>query len=143
MNKKGKLQMYEALISAKLMDALDVTPLSTVAKTSLDAAFLRGVRQILNMKTTFAQKKAGEEMTNTNERVLQEAKLVLKIEKDKERERKEEERRKKQRTVADLTDREYAILKEAQKEVEDSKEEGGIPLTKAKAKHRKQKKRSI
>ena len=59
MNKKRKLQMYEALISAKLMCALDVTPLSPAAKTSLDAAFLRGVRQILNMKTTFAQKKAG------------------------------------------------------------------------------------
>ena len=141
MNKKRKLQMYEALISAKLMYALDVTPLSPAAKTSLDAAFLRGVRQILNMKTTFAQKKAGEEMTNTNEKVLHEMKIVLRIEKQREREKKETERLKKQKTIEELTDEEYAKIKTAQEEVEQCREEGGATLANAKAKLRKTKER--
>ena len=69
--------MYEALISTKLMDALEITPLTKAAKNRLDAAYLRGLRQIMDMKTTIGQKKDGEEKTNTNQKVLEEASKAM------------------------------------------------------------------
>ena len=92
---RRKLQVHEALISAKLMYALDTSPLSEAAKEKIDAAFYKGLRQILNMKTTFAQRKLGEPVTNTNERVLEKANEELNaLQEEREGERIEEEQEK-------------------------------------------------
>ena len=80
LDRKTKMQVYEAIMSAKLMYALDITPMMNAGKDRIYAAFLKGLRQILSMKSTFAQKKAGEELTNTNQNVLDKANKGIKDE---------------------------------------------------------------
>ena len=58
--------MYEALIGTKLTYALEVLFLKHSDYVKLDACYLKGLRQILGMKTTFGQKQDGQDMTNTN-----------------------------------------------------------------------------
>ena len=77
-DKKRKIRMYEAIVTAKLTYALEIAPLTQATKDRLDATYYKGLRQIMGMKTTFAQMKAGEEPTNTNKKVLEEANKELK-----------------------------------------------------------------
>jgi hypothetical protein len=60
MIRKRKIYMYEAIISAKLMYALDITPLPKGEMNRLDAAFFKGLRQIMGLKTTHGQTTTGE-----------------------------------------------------------------------------------
>ena len=83
------------------MYALDTSPLSEAARDKIDAAFYKGLRQILDMKTTFAQRKAGEPVTNTNERVLERANEemnALQEEQDGEKKRAEKEKWRKEKS---------------------------------------------
>ena len=65
-----QIQMYEALISSKLLYALEAIPIPDVMYDRIDSSYFKGLRQILNMTTTYGQKHKGEAMTNTNEQVL-------------------------------------------------------------------------
>ena len=47
--------MYEAIVTAKLLYALDVTPLTENDRNSLNACFFKGLRQIMGFKTTYGQ----------------------------------------------------------------------------------------
>ena len=60
------------------MYALEIAPLTQSAKDRLDATYYKGLRQIMGMKTTFAQIKAGEAPTNSNKKLLEEANKELK-----------------------------------------------------------------
>ena len=71
LNKLEKVLIYEALICAKMTYALEVLPIPQTEYERVDAEYLRGYRQIFGLKTTYAQKIDGEEMTNTNERVIE------------------------------------------------------------------------
>ena len=77
-NRKSRIRMYEAIVSAKLTYALEIAPLTPANKDRLDATYYKGLRQIMGMKTTYAQIKAGEDPTNTNKKLLEEANKELK-----------------------------------------------------------------
>ena len=53
--------MYEAVVTSKLMYALEVTPLTNGDNNSLNACFFKGLRQIMGFKTTYGQMFNGEE----------------------------------------------------------------------------------
>ena len=63
--------MYEAIVSAKLLYALEATPIPKNYYEKIDAAFFKGIRQILNIKTTYGQMQSGENRTNTKEYIIQ------------------------------------------------------------------------
>ena len=65
MSKRKKILMYEAVVSSKLLYALEATPIPNNYYDKIDAAFFKGIRQILNIKTTYGQMQAGEDRTNT------------------------------------------------------------------------------
>ena len=67
MNKRQKLLIHEALVASKLLYALEAIPIPDDEYDKIDASYMKGIRQILEMKTTYGQQMANEEMTNTNE----------------------------------------------------------------------------
>ena len=62
--------MYEALISAKLLYALETLPIPQNMYDRIDASYYKGLRQIMGWKTTFGQMEGGEDRTNTNENLI-------------------------------------------------------------------------
>ena len=60
-----KLLAYDALIRSKLVYAFETATLNINAKKRIDAFQLKGLRQILKLKTTFVDRR------NTNERVFE------------------------------------------------------------------------
>ena len=75
-SKKQKVIMYESLISAKLLYALETLPIPQNMYDRIDAAYYKGLRQIMDWKTTYGQMQEGEEATNTNEKLIQELNKV-------------------------------------------------------------------
>ena len=71
LNKLEKVLIYEALICAKMTYAMEVLPIPQTEYERMDAEYLKGYRQIFGLKTTYAQKQEGEEMTNTNEKIIE------------------------------------------------------------------------
>ena len=69
-SKKDQIRMYEALISSKMLYALEAIPIPEEMYDRIDSSYFKGLRQILKMTTTYGQKQKGEAMTNTNEQVL-------------------------------------------------------------------------
>ena len=65
---RTKLLVYDSLIRSKLVYAFETATLNTNARKRIDAFQLKGLRQILKLKTTFIDR------SNTNERVYQLAK---------------------------------------------------------------------
>ena len=53
--------MHEALIASKLLYALEATPIPAPMYDRIDASYYKGLRQILNFKTTFGQQQEGSE----------------------------------------------------------------------------------
>ena len=66
-----KLIIYHATIKTKLFYGLETLVLLPAHKKQLDAFYLRGLRQIMRMKTTFTDK------TNKNDRVYLNAACIL------------------------------------------------------------------
>ena len=66
---KTKINIYTAVICAKLVYGLHTVRLLDHQLNSLNAFQLRGLRQILKIPTTFGQMVAGQARTNTNEYV--------------------------------------------------------------------------
>ena len=48
-----------------MLYALEALPIPSNYYDKIDAAYMKGIRQIFNIKTTFGQMQAGEERTNT------------------------------------------------------------------------------
>ena len=71
LNKRQKILMYEALISSKLLYALEAIPIPKQMYDRIDASYLKGFRQILNFKTTFGQMQDGEARTNSNLKLME------------------------------------------------------------------------
>ena len=71
--------MYEALIASKLLYALDAVPIPEPMDDRIDAAYFKGLRQILDFKTTYGQQQEGQVRTNRNDGLIQ--KLNDKLEK--------------------------------------------------------------
>ena len=71
LNRLEKILIYEALIGAKLTYALEVLPIPESEFDKLDAEYLRGFRQIFGLETTHGHRQDGEEMTNTNEKIIE------------------------------------------------------------------------
>ena len=70
MNKRRKLIIHEAIAASKLMYGLETAALPAGWEDRIDAAFMKGIRQILGITTTFGQMQNGEERTNTNQFVI-------------------------------------------------------------------------
>ena len=66
-----KLIIYHSIIKTKLFYGLETLVLLPAHKQQLDAFYLRGLRQIMGMKTTFIDR------TNTNKRVYLNAACIL------------------------------------------------------------------
>ncbi len=58
---------YEALTGTKLSYALETLPIPEAMYMKIDAAYFRGLKQILQMDTTYGQMQHGANRTNTNE----------------------------------------------------------------------------
>ena len=67
---KFKLNVYDAIIRSKLVYGLETIQLPQSVLSKLDAFQLKGIRKILNMKTTFITR------ANTNERVFERANVI-------------------------------------------------------------------
>ena len=63
LTKRRKLIIHEALVATKLMYGLETAALPKGWEDRIDAAFMKGIRQILNLKTTYGQMKEGHERT--------------------------------------------------------------------------------
>ena len=53
--------MHKALIASKLLYAIEAIPIPEPMYDRIDAAYYKGLRQIMNMKTTFGQQQEGYE----------------------------------------------------------------------------------
>ena len=51
--------------------ALEVLAIPKTEYNKMDAEYLRGYRQILGLKTTYGQSQDGEDMTNTNDKIIE------------------------------------------------------------------------
>lgn len=67
---KFRLQVHDAVIRSKLVYGLESTMLTPTLLNKLDVLQLKGIRKILNIKTTFVER------ANTNERVFQQANQI-------------------------------------------------------------------
>ena len=77
--------MHEALIASKLLYALEAIPIPEPMYDRIDASYYKGLRQIMNFKTTFGQQSEGKERTNTNELLIEKINIELtKVKKGKE-----------------------------------------------------------
>ena len=70
MGKRNKLLLHEGIVSAKLLYVLEALPIPRNFYARIDASYLKGIRQILGIKTTFGQQVAGQERTHTNATVI-------------------------------------------------------------------------
>ena len=70
MGKRNKLLLHEGIVSAKLLYALEAIPIPRNYYARIDASYLKGIRQILGIKTTYGQQEAGQERTNTNATII-------------------------------------------------------------------------
>ena len=70
LSKRKKILIYEALISSKLMYAMETVPIPEGWGDRIDAEYLKGIRQILDMKTTYGQMQEGNARTNSNEEII-------------------------------------------------------------------------
>ena len=71
LNKLDKILIYEALICSKTTYAMEVLPIPQTEYERMDAEYLKGYRQIFGLKTTYAQKQDGGDMTNTNKIIIE------------------------------------------------------------------------
>ena len=70
MNKRQKILTYEAVIGSKLIYALEAIPIPKNYYDRIDAAYLKGLRQIMEYTTTYGQMQAGQSRNNTNEELI-------------------------------------------------------------------------
>jgi hypothetical protein len=89
LSKRRKVIMYEALISAKMLYALETLPIHQNMYDRIDAAYYKGLRQIMDWKTTFGQMEEGEDRTNTNERLIIEQNKITSSRKKKKNNRQQ------------------------------------------------------
>ena len=75
--KRTKLHVYDAVIRAKILYGLDIASLTNKLLKKLDTFQLKGLRQILKIDTTWAQKKQGKEMSNKSNEVYERAARIL------------------------------------------------------------------
>ena len=59
------------MICSKMTYALEVLAIPKAEYNKMDAEYLRGYRQILGLKTTYGQRQDGEDMTNTNDKIIE------------------------------------------------------------------------
>ena len=71
--KGTKLHVYDADIRSKLLYGLDTANITDGQLKRLDAFQLRGIRQILKIEITWAQKKAGKDISNHTKWVYEQA----------------------------------------------------------------------
>ena len=71
LSRRKKILMYEAIVTSKLLFALDVTPLTENGRNSFNACFFKGLRQIMGFKTTYGQTFSGDEKSNTNKKLME------------------------------------------------------------------------
>ena len=50
---------------------MEAIPIAEPMYDRIDASYYKGLRQIMNFKTTFGQQEDGQERTNTNEALIQ------------------------------------------------------------------------
>ena len=72
-----KLQVYNAVITSRLLYGLESANLTPGLKNSLDVFQARGIRQILKLDTTWAQIKNGKKADNTLKQNYKEASKIL------------------------------------------------------------------
>ena len=75
-----KLIIYDSVIRSKLVYGMESAQIDDAERGKTNTFQLKGIRQILNMKSTYGQKVAGEEMTNTNHNIIKVANEHLKEE---------------------------------------------------------------
>ena len=76
-SKATKIHVYDAVIKSKLLYGLDTANLTPGMRTRIDRFQIKGLRQILGMDTTWAQKKRNEDMTNKHTEVIKKAEEAL------------------------------------------------------------------
>ena len=54
---RGKILVYDALIRSKLVQGFETATINDNAKKGIDAFQMKGLRQILKLKTTFIDRK--------------------------------------------------------------------------------------
>ena len=64
-----RCKVYSACVVSKLLYGLDTANLTNSHLKRLDAFQLKGLRQIMKIETTWAQKKRGVEMSNKKEQI--------------------------------------------------------------------------
>ena len=69
--------MYEALIASKLLYALEALAIPEPMYDRIDASYFKGLRQILNFKTTFGQQQQGQARTNKNKTPIEKVNAEL------------------------------------------------------------------
>lgn len=74
---KQKLIVYDAVIRTKLIYGFESVQVNDEMKKKIDVFQLKGLGQILNIQTTYAQQTAGRQRTNTNMRVYGKAEREL------------------------------------------------------------------
>ena len=74
---KLKLQVWNAIIRSKVMYGMTSAQLNQGALDRLDAFQLKGIRQILNITTTYGQSLQGAAKTNTNDQVYAQASATV------------------------------------------------------------------
>ena len=82
-----KLIAQDAVIRSKLLYGLDTAQLNESQMQRIDLFQLKGLRKVLNMKTTFGQMESKEDRTNNNQEVFRRANEEI----NKDRKRKRED----------------------------------------------------
>ena len=72
-----KLRLWDALIRSRLVYGIDSARLTDDLRKKLTAFQMKGIRQILKLKTTSGQMMAGEAMTNKHEVVYARAREIF------------------------------------------------------------------
>ena len=62
-----KIKFWNAVVRAKILYGMESLQIDDGIKKELDAFHLRGLRQIVEMQTTYGQMSTEQERTNTNE----------------------------------------------------------------------------
>ena len=71
---RQKLIVYDSIIRTKLIYGMEGAQINDhIKKKRIDSFQLKGIRQIIKMKTTYGQQVSGEAKTNTNKKVMEEA----------------------------------------------------------------------
>ena len=83
---RQKLIVYDAVVRTKLIYGMESAQINDAVKNKIDAFQIKGLRQILKMESTYAQKILGVERTNTNKQILKTANEIIKGETEKAKE---------------------------------------------------------